>query len=222
MGISLNAMLLQGGRVAYFDRGGEANNVIVQLDKRHKQKSRAQEILHVSSVPKSDDLDNKIRDVLSEAEIESADADTGRKLVMEVQVRLSELGYNPGSHDGIAGPTTLAAVMAFEFDKGLPQTGIVDREILAVLNAKKDAPLRNEARKTLARQGPELVTALQSALTSLGYNTGKADGVIGPLTRMRIRAFERDNKMDVTGRISGRLILKIIEARGKPLLLAKL
>ncbi|GJM02815.1 MAG: hypothetical protein DHS20C08_13160 [Rhodomicrobium sp.] len=222
MGISLNAMLLQGGRVAYFEPGGEANNVIVQLDKRHKQKSLEQEILHVSSVPKSDDLDNKIRDVLSEAEIESADADTGRKLVMEVQVRLSELGYNPGSHDGIAGPTTLAAVMAFEFDKGLPQTGIVDREILAVLNAKKDAPSRNEASKALARQGPELVTALQSALTSLGYNTGKADGVIGPLTRMRIRAFERDNKMDVTGRISGRLILKIIKARGKPLLLAKL
>jgi peptidoglycan hydrolase-like protein with peptidoglycan-binding domain len=63
---------------------------------------------------------------------------------------------------------------------------------------------------------------MQAALSQLGYNTGQADGVIGPLTRKRIRAFERDHKMDVTGRISGRLIMKIIKAQGKPLLLAKL
>lgn len=213
----MNALFLQGGRVAYFDGLQKRHNVIVQLDRRPSR-----EIDHVASVDKRDELDNKIRDVLNDVDIDTPESTTGRALVKEIQLRLSELGYNPGAHDGIAGPTTLAAIMAFEFDKGLPQTGIVDKEILKVLNAKQDAPNRKGSPIAQANQGQELVAAMQAALSQLGYNTGQADGVIGPLTRKRIRAFERDHKMDVTGRISGRLIMKIIKAQGKPLLLAKL
>lgn len=221
-GISLNAALLQGGRVAYFDGREKTRDVVLQLDRKTDR-----EVSHVASVPKSkppkiNSLDAKIRDVLSEAAPAEKETKRGRRLVASIQARLAELGYNPGARDGIAGPTTLAAIMAFEFDKGLPQTGIVDRELLAVLNARKERPQRDEKQMAVLKTGQELVAALQEALTKLGYNTGKADGVIGPMTRKRIRAFERDHKMDVTGRISGRLVQKINAARGKPLILARL
>jgi len=74
----------------------------------------------------------------------------------------------------------------------------------------------------LAKFSQELVLALQKALTKLGYNTGQADGIIGPLTRKRIRAFERDHKLQVTGRVSGRLVEAIHKALGTPLVLARL
>lgn len=221
-GISLNAALLQGGRVAYFDGREKTRDVVLQLDRKTDR-----EVSHVASVPKSkppktNSLDAKIRDVLSEAAPAGEETKRGRRLVASIQARLAELGYNPGARDGIAGPTTLAAIMAFEFDKGLPQTGIVDHELLAVLNARKERPQRDKKQMAVLKTGQELVAALQEALTKLGYNTGKADGVIGPMTRKRIRAFERDHKMDVTGRISGRLVQKINAARGKPLILARL
>lgn len=216
-GITLNAVLLQGGRVAYFDSRDKTRDVVLQLDRKADR-----EVSHVASVPKNQDLDDKIRDVLREDAPAPAATTRGRKLVSRIQSRLAELGYNPGARDGIAGPTTLAAIMAFEFDKGLPQTGIVDRELLFVLNARKDRPQRDEKQTEELKTGQELVAALQEALTKLGYNTGKADGVIGPMTRKRIRAFERDHKMDVTGRISGKLVQKINAARGKPLILARL
>lgn len=43
----------------------------------------------------------------------------------EVQQMLSDLGYSPGSIDGIAGPKTLAAIREFQEDSGLRVDGIM-------------------------------------------------------------------------------------------------
>ncbi|HWU55104.1 MAG TPA: peptidoglycan-binding domain-containing protein [Rhizomicrobium sp.] len=46
------------------------------------------------------------------------------------------------------------------------------------------------------------ILATQRALSELGYNTGKADGVNGPATRRAIRAFQKDNGLAEDGRLT--------------------
>lgn len=46
--------------------------------------------------------------------------------VLEVQKRLSKLGYEHAGFDGVYGPGTERAIMQLQRDKGLPITGIVD------------------------------------------------------------------------------------------------
>jgi peptidoglycan hydrolase-like protein with peptidoglycan-binding domain len=55
---------------------------------------------------------------------------------------------------------------------------------------------------------PDMVTdehailAAQRALTELGYNTGKADGMNGPATRHAIQAFQKDHGLAEDGRLT--------------------
>lgn len=45
--------------------------------------------------------------------------------VLEIQRRLSSLGYQPGPLDGIRGPKTIAAIKQFQRARGLVADGIV-------------------------------------------------------------------------------------------------
>jgi S1-C subfamily serine protease len=58
----------------------------------------------------------------------------------------------------------------------------------------------------------ELVRSIQELLTILGYETGEIDGVLGPLTISGIKAFEKTNKQDLTGRPSGQLLVSLQES----------
>ena len=227
LGISVNAVLLQDVKVAQFNNAFRGNADVVKLDKGDFQDNRLEDkgdVRHVASVPRKGMLEAKIRDVLQSAPPPSPPTVDRQQLsfVKDIQSRLLTLGYAPGAADGIAGPTTRAAVMAFEFDRGFVQTGIVDQALLRVLRGKAKKISRSTSADVLAKNSQELVLALQKALTQLGYNTGTADGKIGPLTRQKIRSFERDHKLQVTGRVSGRLVAAIHKAQGKPLLLAQL
>ncbi len=51
-------------------------------------------------------------------------------LVLEVQLALRRLGYNPGPADGIAGKATGRAVAQYKRDYGLPQDNIINRNLL--------------------------------------------------------------------------------------------
>lgn len=50
-----------------------------------------------------------------------------------LQVRLRDLGYDPGPVDGIFGPRTQGALMAFQRQAGLRATGTLDQETRAAL-----------------------------------------------------------------------------------------
>ena len=50
-----------------------------------------------------------------------------------VQKRLTALGYDCGSVDGVFGPKTTAAVKGWQGSRGLPVTGVADRAVLAAL-----------------------------------------------------------------------------------------
>src|SRR2546430_164376 len=63
-------------------------------------------------------------------------------------------------------------------------------------------------------QGPE-VTALQKRLTALGYAPGPIDGAYGAATAAAIRAFQRDNKLEVDG-VAGPATRKALRATKTP------
>ncbi len=67
----------------------------------------------------------------------------GSGLVREVQQLLAKLGFDPGPADGIVGARTRWAVRAYERSRGLPETGVVDARLLALLRA---AAAEREAR----------------------------------------------------------------------------
>ncbi len=56
------------------------------------------------------------------------------KVVRNAQTELQKRGYNPGAIDGVYGPQTRAAVLKFQADKALPQTGDLDLNTMEKLN----------------------------------------------------------------------------------------
>ena len=59
--------------------------------------------------------------------------------VKQLQEKLTELGYNPGTADGIFGSRTCAAVKSFQADRGLAADGVVGPLTRAALDAAKPA-----------------------------------------------------------------------------------
>ena len=60
---------------------------------------------------------------------------SGEAAVQRVQTLLSELGYNPGPADGAAGARTRAAIISYQRDNGLRQSGQVDAALIERLEA---------------------------------------------------------------------------------------
>jgi len=58
---------------------------------------------------------------------------TDTKTVGAVQAALRDKGYSPGTIDGILGPNTKKAIKALQSDMGYDQTGIIDENIIRVL-----------------------------------------------------------------------------------------
>jgi hypothetical protein len=52
---------------------------------------------------------------------------------MQAQQKLSVLGYDPGTVDGVLGPRTRQALQAFQQDHDLPSTGTLDAQTLEAL-----------------------------------------------------------------------------------------
>ncbi len=70
-------------------------------------------------------------------------------LIKDVQSRLRRAGFDPGPIDGRLGPRTKAALRQFQAASGLPVTGRVEHETLAVLD---DSPRMEEIRAAEGRR----------------------------------------------------------------------
>ena len=57
-----------------------------------------------------------------------------------------------------------------------------------------------------------LVRSIQELLTILGYETGKIDGILGPLTVAGIKAYERKNNKSSNGKPSDELLISLQES----------
>lgn len=151
--------------------------------------------------------------------------------VLNLQKRLTELGYYTARMDGDYLAADIAAVKAFQKANGLKVDGIAGYETQALLYSDKAVPGPNAAATptpsstvapslNILRQGDRgnEVTSLQQRLIQLGFLTGKADGSYGIATASAVVAFQKANGLVRDGVAGSKTLEKLYstEAVGAP------
>ena len=123
--------------------------------------------------------------------------------VEALQRRLLDIGITVrGGVDGVFGPATAQALKAFQDQRGLEKTGIVD-EVTAIALSKDPSEVESYGSTTgygVYGEGGSRVLSLQTALTQAGITVrGGADGWFGSATSAAIMKFQRREGLQVTG-----------------------
>ena len=141
--------------------------------------------------------------------------------VRSVQKRLITLGYlSSGSADGSFGNQTKNAVMAFQKNNGLSQTGRVNSSTLEKLNSSsaKKAGSSSSSSEGTCQPGDkgDAVRKVQKRLIALGYlASGSADGDYGSMTRKAVKSFQQRNDLNVTGSVNANTLAKLNSSNAK-------
>jgi lipoprotein-anchoring transpeptidase ErfK/SrfK len=123
-----------------------------------------------------------VRDVSRRVVQESAVPDSavaGLDSTRSIQERLAKLGYlSPSAVDGIEGPDTATATVAFQKWQGLPRTGVVDRRTtLALARAERPTPITDgrDGRQLEVLVDRQLLLAVQGdrVVRTIDVSTGK-------------------------------------------------
>lgn len=134
--------------------------------------------------------------------------------IVEVQIRLTNLGYNIGHADGVLGKRTVDAIRQFQRANHLPPTGKIDKQTQQRL-LKKSAPQKVKYQKPAKKHSNHPIGYNQSLfkaqkrLAKLGYHPGKIDGVMGKQTQIALKRFQRDHHLPVTGQLDNRTYKKL-------------
>lgn len=128
--------------------------------------------------------------------------------VKELQKNLNLLGYNAGTPDGIYGNGTKDAVISFQKTYGLSADGIAGTNTLDAISTTVNRKNKNILSKG---QVSSDVKDLQNNLISLGYLTGKADGVFGKNTENAVIAFQKEYGLTPDGLVGSATKAKIAE-----------
>lgn len=135
--------------------------------------------------------------------------------VEDVQRRLLALGYDLGRTgvDGVFLGETRAAVIEFQGQHELSEDGIVGSETWAAL---VDATFTLGDRMLYLRlpyfHGND-VRSLQTALNSLGFSCGDADGIFGTFTERAVREFQRSDAQPRDGIVGPETVRAIAQLR---------
>jgi peptidoglycan hydrolase-like protein with peptidoglycan-binding domain len=133
----------------------------------------------------------------------------------QLQRELQSRGHYQGNIDGIVGPMTREAVIAFQRKQGLSADGELDTETIESLGMSperqpvsgSDEPQRQpmsgsdtsrgmersdeQASVELASLNETQARELQTKLQELGFYRGEVDGVAGPMTRTALQQYFR-------------------------------
>lgn len=138
-----------------------------------------------------------------------------------IQRELSVRGYGSGPADGKLRDETRKAIAAFEKDHGLPVTGSPSdellRHILLGVTASPSTGSVGAQSDSGSAKGDSRVKQVQQILADLGYAPGPIDGAMGPATESAVKAFQRDRKITMTGRITSDLLREIKRVTGRDL-----
>jgi peptidoglycan hydrolase-like protein with peptidoglycan-binding domain len=219
--IVLNVLVLQkrpaGTTAATADRGAAAT-----ADRGRRLNPAASPVRNpppVSAVPREEPSLRIARFAPDPARLEAAPAaaaedEADSATISAIQRELKQRNYGPLPVDGFLRPATRAAIMAYEFDRGLPLTGEATGETLKLILL--GAPASGSGRsagevRSVHAEG--IIRNVQKALGSLGYQPGAADGRLGEETIKAIRDFEMDRGQVPKGRISAGLLAQLAEAQ---------
>lgn len=119
--------------------------------------------------------------------------------VRDVQARLQRLVETSLAVDGEFGASTLAALRAFQRQRGLPADGLVGEETWqALIEASYSLGDRLLWHTRRPMRGDD-VRELQTLLNQLGFHAGPEDGIFGRLTRSAVEEFQRNAGLTVDG-----------------------
>lgn len=149
-----------------------------------------------------------------------------------LQEKLDELGFSPGSADGIFGARTEAAVKAFQRANGLAADGIVGKNTAGSLNAataaeemdftedddfEDDTEIDEDETSSampewgLGSEGDE-VAQLQADLMELGYAV-MITGTFDDATQVALQQFQLNSSLEPTGVATPDLFVAIAHAK---------
>lgn len=138
-----------------------------------------------------------------------------------LQQALIKQGFLSGKADGIFGPVTRAAVIAFQKAKGLAPDGIVGPKTLNALYGSAassgGSPSDKQSNRgaTISRtlrlgdRGQD-VAILQDLLNRLGFNCGKVDGIFGAATHAAVVAFQKKNSLTPDGIVGPKTLAALL------------
>ncbi len=133
-----------------------------------------------------------------------------------VQRELKIRGYETGPADGTTSLMTRAAIMGFEYDHALPMTGKPSQRLLEVIvmgdGARAARPVGSSGQSS---EAADVIRSVQGSLIKAGYRPGRATGKLTPETMRAIRAFEADQALPETGRVSGPLVSRLARVSGE-------
>lgn len=139
-------------------------------------------------------------------------------VVRGIQRELNSRGYSAGPPDGVAGLVTRAAIMAYEYDYGLPLTGGATQDLLSriVLGSSAPSSSKTLATRTAGHEAEAVIKSVKQQLTARGYAVGPIDGANNDQLARAIREFEIDQKLPESGRISGPLVSRLTRLQAQP------
>jgi N-acetylmuramoyl-L-alanine amidase len=136
--------------------------------------------------------------------------------VSDVQHRLSAiLPGAPVDTDGIFGPATRAALEAFQRLRGLHVDGVCGRQTWNTL-VEAGFPLGDRFlyRRTPMLRGDD-VAELQQRLCSLGFDTGRVDGIFGDATVRALGEFQRNAGLPADGILGGATLHELLRLESR-------
>ena len=139
---------------------------------------------------------------------------TATEVTRAVQRELQIRGYETGGSDGIAGIMTRGAIMAYEYDHNLPLSGQPSDRLLKAIILGEGGKAKGKGGEVKTAEAQDVVRSVQRSLAKLGYKPGAPNGRLTPDTLRAIRAFEGDQALPETGRISGPLIARLLRLSG--------
>jgi len=142
-------------------------------------------LLNESTDTSSEDVDTDSSGLIKEGQ-------KGDK-VKELQQELKSIGYDPGGIDGIFGPKTKTAVIAFQTAMGVSTDGIVGPITSGALKEVVAKPtIKNGSKGYAVRQ-------IQTLLKKRGYDPKGVDGIFGNNTEGAVKKFQTASKITADG-----------------------
>lgn len=137
--------------------------------------------------------------------------------VRDIQDRLAALGFDPSADERAEfAEGTRKAVAGFQKAKGLEPDGIVGPDTWRVLY---EAGYRLGDRLLFMRRPMirgEDVAELQSRLNSLGFDSGKVDGIFGPDTERAVIDFQHNRFLAEDGKVGPEVVTELhLVSRGE-------
>ena len=130
--------------------------------------------------------------------------------IRDIQDRLAALGFDSsGDARAVFADGTRGAVTAFQKARGLDADGIVGPDTWRSLY---EAGYRLGDRLTFMRRPMmrgEDIAELQSRLNSLGFDSGKVDGIFGHKTESAVIDFQRNRRLAEDGKVGPEVVTEI-------------